>query len=188
MGLKQAALNAWHEITEQLQQHRMYVYDKFSRRLRHRYLLRPFNTLQELWNRGRSACSIQTLVRRRQAIKFVEERRSMVVRKEELRGEQERASIQEAEDLMLNRVKKLLAGKKVESRCFYQPCNQETSQHSGAARRQFFSSFAAVATPLFMPRSRSNWSHARLPRSSNWSRFGLSRDYHTAGHGEASWQ
>ena len=50
MGLKQAALNAWHETTEQLQQRRMYVYDKFSRRLRHRYLLRLFGTLQELWN------------------------------------------------------------------------------------------------------------------------------------------
>ena len=135
MGLKQAALNAWHEITEQLQQRRMYVYDKFSRRLRHRYLLRPFNTLQELWNRGRSACSIQTLVRRRQAIKFVEERRSMVVRNEELRGEQERASIQEAEDLMLNRVKKLLSGKKGRKPLLL-PAMREIKRLRSTARRQ----------------------------------------------------
>ena len=112
MGLKQAALNAWHEITEQLQQHRMYVYDKFSRRLRHRYLLRPFNTLRRVWVRGRSACAIQTAVRVRQAQKCLAKTRDAVQRDEAARGGQERTSIENAEGLMLARVAEMFHGKK----------------------------------------------------------------------------
>ena len=151
MGLKQAALHAWYEITNALQEHRMYVYDKFSRRLRHRFLLRPFSTLRDLWQRGRCACTIQTAVRKRQACRRMKELRQITVHNENLRGTKEIANVLRAEKEILNRINSMLRSSKTTS-SIMQPAKREVKRLQEMALSQ--QKFRACSDELPSPRSR----------------------------------
>ena len=93
MGLKQACLNAWHEITKYLNERRLRIYDKFSRRLRHRNLLRPFLTLSTNRIQSLSSKSIQKLVRGYFDRKKVDIKRNNMITKEMERSKKEKEMI-----------------------------------------------------------------------------------------------
>jgi hypothetical protein len=63
MGLKQAALHAWYDLTKYLVDHRLRLYLKFSKRMRFRKLIPPFQTLYVYRLQSISAKRIQTKVR-----------------------------------------------------------------------------------------------------------------------------
>ena len=93
MGLKQAALIAWHEITANLVERRIQIYTKFSRRFRHRNLLLPFNTLHSHRQKSLSAKLIQSFVRGSNARRYFEHKKDQMLKQEMTRGKRERLAI-----------------------------------------------------------------------------------------------
>ena len=98
MGLKQAALHSWHDLTKYLIERRLTIYDKFSRRLRHRNLLRPFLTLVQVRRRSLGSKNIQRFVRGNFDRKKYHEKKDKMLKVEMERGKKEREHVAKIEE------------------------------------------------------------------------------------------
>ena len=93
MGLKQAALHAWHDLTQHLVAHRLHVYLKFSKRLRHRNLLAPFRTLQEFRIQSCASKKLQAMARSVHQRQLFEQKKITMLDAEQARALKEREHI-----------------------------------------------------------------------------------------------
>ena len=90
MGLKGAALHAWREITIFLNERRLSIYFKFSKRLRHRNILRPFITWVQYKNRALAAKTIQSRSRGRANRQLYATKKTAMLHEESVRADKER--------------------------------------------------------------------------------------------------